>query len=281
MTKLLDLRKKSFDKVKVVEHIIFKPRSFKVEMIKMFSIIAIVTAIGFGISSANDLVEKQTLQQAPTKNFSAIGTVSEINPSSISIVDAKGSNDKSQTSYTFDTSPVLKIETKTYVPLTLSDILVGDRIVVQGLDQDGTISIRRIISFTATSSREIIPDVATSTATTTVETSTTTDSSGSTVTEVSTTTDATSTPSIIETITDTVGNIVDKAKETIQNVVDTVTGTEQTTNAPEVVTPPTTETTLTPEVISTVEPAPQTTPTPEPTPTPESQAPPADPSPTQ
>ncbi len=259
MSKFLDLRNKSINQVKVVEHIIFKPRSFKVEMIKMFSIIAIVTVIGFGISSANDFVENQILNQAPTpaKNFSATGIVSDIARTTLSLTDAKGSNDETQTIYTFDIQNVEKIETAEYLPLALTDITVGDRLVVQGTDQDGTISIFRIISLTATSSKTIIPEVATTTATTTDETASSTASIAtttidtSTSTEISTTTDATTTPSIIEKITDTPGQVIDTVTDTIQNVIDTITGTTTEENKPapepEVVTPPTTEATPAPE----------------------------------
>ena len=142
-------------------------------------------------------------QQATSKNFSAIGIVSGVSTTTISIQDAKGSDGKSE--YTFDTDSVTKIETKSYVPLTLSDINTGDRVVVQGVEDNGTISIKRIISFSATSSKE--KEVATTTP------------------EVATTTDSTSTAS---TTASTSPSLIDTIKDAVTNAINAITGTTST-----------------------------------------------------
>lgn len=270
MSKLLDLRDKSFDKVKVVEHIIFKPRSFKVEMIKMLSIITVVSILGWGISHADNLNPfSDTGIETATQNFSALGNVSEITESSITLIDAKGSDKSGNTTYTLNISHLEKVETSAYTPLIITDIKVGDKIIAQGLTDGTTFFIKRIVSF----SSDVKPlevatttvDVATSTASTTTDTaSTTTDTASSTnetssnesstttpeviiatTTEVATTTEtsttteeATTTPTIIETVGGVVQDVIDAVTNVVQTVVDTVTGNTE----PDPVPPPVEET---------------------------------------
>ena len=279
MTKLLDLRDKGIGKVKVVEHLIFKPRSFKAEMIKMFSIIAIISVLGWGISHADNLNPfSDTGIETATQNFSSLGNVSEITESTITLTDAKGSDKSGNTTYTLDISHLEKVETSAYTPLIITDIKVGDKVIAQGLTNGTTFFIKRIVSF----SSDVKPlevatttvDVATSTpetASTTVEVSTSTPGSSSNeqstttpevITEVSTTTTetatttevATTTPSIIEQVGGVVQDVIDTVTDVVQTVVDTVTGNTE----PDPVPPPVEET-----------PAPE--PTPEPTPEPASE----------
>jgi hypothetical protein len=219
MPNLLDLKNKGINNVRVVEHIIFKPRSFKVEMIKMLSVIVIVTAIGFGISNADDLnpfLENNI--EAATENFSVLGTVSEITDDKITLVDAKGSDESDKTNYNLNINNLEKVETSSYEPLIITDIKVGDKIIAQGLTDGETFFIKRIVSFsTFTLTPEVAtttPDVATSTtdiATTTYETSTTTE-------------EATTTPTIIEQVGDVVEDIIETVTEVVESVVDAVTG---------------------------------------------------------
>lgn len=265
MSKLLDLRDKGIDKVKVVERIIFKPRSFGAEMIRLFSVIVIVLAIGFGISNADDInpFSEKGIETA-TENFSVLGVVSEISNDSVVVNNAKGSDKSGDTTYTLDISYLEKVETNTNNPLIITDIKIGDTIIAQGLTNNQTFFIKRIVSFgggieivnTDTATTTI--DIATSTdsGTTTTDTSTTTEESvnngggessqdtnvpdqtssstttenntveTSTSTSSSTSTDSgTSTPSIIETVTDVVETVVDTVTNAIENVIDAVTGT--------------------------------------------------------
>lgn len=253
MSKLLDLRNKSLEKVKVVEHIIFKPRSFKVEMIKMLSIIAIVSVLGWGISNADNLNPfLDNGIETATENFSSLGTVSEITESNITLVDARGSDKSGNTTYTLNISYLEKVETSSYTPLIITDIKLGDKVIAQGLTNGSTFYIKRIVSF----SSDVKPlevatttvDVATSTASTTTDTaSTTVDTASSTVevsttTEVATTTEeATTTPTIIETVGDVVSDVIETVTDIVETVVETVTGNtepEPTPPTPEPETPP-------------------------------------------
>ena len=198
---LLDLRKKVSPQVQIVEKIILKKRSWKTEVLRTFFVIITASAVIWGISNADTLLTPTS--SIESKNFSAIGIISNIATSTLSIQNAKGSDGKSE--YTFDTDSVTKIETKSYVPLTLSDIHTGDRVVVQGIDDQGNISIKRIISFSVTSSKE--KEVATTTP------------------EVATTTDSTSTAS---TTASTSPSLIDTIKDVVSNVVDVITGTTST-----------------------------------------------------
>lgn len=281
MTKLLDLRDKSINKVRVVEHIIFKPRSFRVEMIKMLSIIAIVSVLGWGISNADNLNPfLENGIETATENFSALGQVSEITQSNITLTDARGSDKSGNTTYILDITHLEKVETSSYTPLIITDIKVGDKVITQGLTNGQAFFIKRIVSFstseTASTTLPTVatttPDTATSTATTTtdtasstVEVSTSTPESNSnestttpeiitsTSTETSTTTEeATTTPGIIEQVGDVVSDVIETVTEIVETVVETVTGNTE----PEP-TPPPVE-----EAPSTLEPIPEVNPEP-------------------
>jgi len=262
MSKFLDLRNKSINQVKVVEHIIFKPRSFKVEMIKMFSIIAIVSVLGWGISNADNLNPfLDNGIETATENFSALGIVSKITESKISLIDARGSDKSGNTTYSLDISNLEKVETNSYTPLIITDIKVGDKIIAQGLTNGSTFFIKRIVSF---SSAIQITEVATTTASTTIDTASTTTDTASSTTEVSTTTEdtitteqstttpevstttetstttdsSTTTPTIIEQVGDVVQDIIDTVTDVVETVVDTVTGSEPEPPSPEPVVNP-------------------------------------------
>jgi hypothetical protein len=240
MTKnLLDLRKKGIDKVRVVEHIIFKPRSFKYEMIKMFSVIVIVTAIGFGVSKADNIPAlkniKDTLNgdNSQLKTSSIFGQIQEINESSVSIqkiVDKSLQEDV----YAVDVTDAT-FQTSDYTYLSFSDLKIGDKIIVKGfLKQETYLEAKKIFVFplseeerlefeallaTTEESPSSTDEIATTTATTTLETETSTNEN-STTTEES----ASSTDSIIDTATGIIENIVETVVDTVNNVIDTVTG---------------------------------------------------------
>jgi hypothetical protein len=267
MSKLLDLRNKGIEKVKVVERVIFKPRSFKYEMVRMFTVIAVVVAVGFGISNADDLNpfsdKLPTPEPAPetTKAMTGIyGFVTNISDNHITLDNSKGSRYEGVDIFNVNLINLQKIETNTDNPVTLllSDINIGDTIIAKGYIEGDNLDAYEITSFSATSSKTIIVEVATSTATTTDATASSTD-------ETSTTTEATSTPetdsetSIIEDILNTAGDLVEKVKEAAGDVADLVTGNTDTETP-------------------AVEPAPETTPTPEPE-TQDSPEPPANPEP--
>ena len=123
MVNMLNLRKEPQPAIVVVT----KPRSFWVESLKMLTVIAVVTGIVYGISQASSPTPSST------KNWSALGIVEDISSSTLSLADAHSSDETGDTSYTLDLASVKKIENRTYVPLNLSDINVGDKVVVQGI----------------------------------------------------------------------------------------------------------------------------------------------------
>lgn len=252
MSNILDLRKKTFDKVKVVERVIFKPRSFKSEMIRLFSVIMIVLAIGFGISNADDLnpFSEKGIETA-VENFSVLGVVSEISNETITVNNAKASDKTGNSTYVLDIAYLEKIETKTYEPLIISDLKVGDTIIAQGLTNRETFFIKRIVSFGGgielqnTENASTTESINTDIATTTTELSNTTDSQsvGTTTNQVledtndlsnstntPTDTTSTSTPGIIETVAGVVEDIVQTVTDVVDSVVDTVTNNSETNN---------------------------------------------------
>ena len=231
MSKLLDLRNKGIEKVKVVEHIIFKPRSFKYEMARMFIVIFTVAIIGFGISNADDLNPfSQNTQDF--KNFSAVGIVYEINVDSIKINPARIKDDYA--GYTISLQKLEKVETNTFNQLNTSDIQAGDKIIVKGNKNivTGEFFAIKIISFSdrypdtenvlavaepSLNIENILQD-----ATNTIEVFTST--------ETSTTNDSGAVENIIGDIVDTIQNIAEVITDTVTETIENVTGGEQPTN---------------------------------------------------
>lgn len=165
---ILDLRTKN--EPQVVEKIIVKKPSFQSELFRFFLAIFIASALIWGVSNA-DTVFEATPFGSTTKNFSVVGTVSDIVPATLSLSDAHGTNDSGQRVYSLDISQVEKIESKEYVSLSLSDIVIGDKVIVQGIDEGGNIKIKRIIVVVPRST-ELLPEVVLATSTPQVASST-------------------------------------------------------------------------------------------------------------
>ena len=268
MSNTLDLRPDKEKEILVVEKLVSEKRSLIKESFKTFGSILLVLVVVWGVSHADEVGSLISLKQE-VKAFSAVGSVGDVTGTNLTLNNANGSDGQKNTSYVFDISTVEKIETRNYVPLAISDIKSGDNIVVQGtVDNNSMIQIKRIISFSATSSQANIVDisdlnasstVATSTATSTPDTSTPADATSTPTTtpdaDASTTdatSTATSTPSVIDNVVNTIQNV-------INTVVDVITGTstpDDSTSTP-VVTP---DTTPAPDV--TPAPADTTTPPP-------------------
>jgi hypothetical protein len=247
---LLDLRKKGIEKVKVIEHIIFKPRSFKYEMIKMFAVIFTVTAIGFGVSNAdnipvlNKFVENnQNTQEEPPKIFSTFGLVLGIEGNTISIQRIYNSKLQKETYYV-ETGNA-KIQTNQYQDVELLTIAVGTKIIAKGRLEGDTIYARSIFVFNyepelilqteevedenATSTEDTLLDTASSTNDIDIETGTTTN-------DTATSTDDTATKkTIIDTTIEIVDKVIDSVIDTTIKVIDTVTGKNKSTTTPEII----------------------------------------------
>ena len=287
---LLDLREKTKPEVVFVERIVLKNRLWYIEAIKTLAIIIVVSAVVWGVSNAESFIAPLKSQQE-VKNFSAMGTVSDIATTTISINNAKGSDGSGKSSYTFDIDPLVlpTIKTKNDTDISFQDINIGDRIITQGVDDSGNISILKIISLSTSTTK----DIATSTdvvATTTdaATTSTPTNASSTDTSTSSTSTDETSSSTVIDTLKNIVGNVVDAiigtstatdtsttnnstttsasstdststiidtitsaVKDTITNVVNTVTGNNNSST-----TPPDTSASTTPAPTTDTPPAP-------------------------
>jgi len=115
------------------------------------------------------------------QNYSAIGIVSGISSTTdaVSISGAEASDGDTGGELTFDLKAVNKIESTDYTKLSISDIYAGDKIVVQGLEDNGVITIKRVIDFSWDGSRAAIPTDLISTSTVNLTaTSTTVDTTG-------------------------------------------------------------------------------------------------------
>ncbi len=251
MSNTLDLRPDNEKEFQIVEKIVIQKRSWFRESFKTFGGIFIVLVMVWGASHADEISTLVNTKQE-LKSFSAIGTVSDLQGSSLTLSNANGSDGQKGTIYTLDISGVDTIETKDYVPLIISDIKIGDNVVVQGSIDGTTIYPKRIISFTATSSQAVVVDISdltattTTTATSTVDVATSTPDIATSTDEQATTTDdtatstATSTPSVVDTVINTIQNV-------INTVVDVITGGTTTidttpTSTPDTVIPDSTTT---------------------------------------
>ena len=159
MPNILDLRKKE---IQIVEKIVLKKRLWYIETLKMLGVLAITISVTWAFSNASLFTEETDETPAPLKQripkFSAIGIVSLITDDTISLSDAHGTKSE-DTTFPFDTSSISKIETKSYDPLSLSDILVGDKVITQGTIEDENIIITRIISFGVVETPPPVPEV--------------------------------------------------------------------------------------------------------------------------
>ena len=216
---LLDLRIKPEPEIVVVEKIVLKKRLWYVETIRTLAIVAIASAVIWGVSNADSFIPSQKVQQESIeKNFSAIGTVSDIATTTISIKKAKGSDDSEDTTYTFDTTNA-NVQNNHFVVMSLSDIKIGDNLLVLGTENNGTIQIRGIFSYGSQPATGILTKQEINNEVTATSTSTTTDTTLATST--ASTTDATSTA--------TSSNIIDTIKDAISSVVNVITGTTSST----------------------------------------------------
>lgn len=183
------------------------------------SVASVFSLIHLGILNA-DTLQVNSINQIGLKgkSFSAVGIVSDVTGSSISINNASGSNDKTQTSYAFDTTSVSRMETSERVLISLLDIGIGDKVVVQGKEINNLIILNRIISF-----GNVVAEVATSTDAIATSTASSTEQS---IVSTSTLSSASTSTSTIDAsnATTTSSGIVDKIKDIVSDVIDFVTG---------------------------------------------------------
>ena len=162
---------------------LFKKGSRKRAVSMAFSIALattlVISSVMWGVSKADTFpLGFLSQEDKPDQNFSASGIVSSVSTvfgTYMYIDQASASDNTGKTTFGFSVDKVNKIETVDYTPLTISDIKVGDQIIVQGLiKSSGTIEAYRIISF-ATSTATSTEDATSTASTTATSTSTTTD----------------------------------------------------------------------------------------------------------
>ncbi len=116
----------------------------KNKSIKLVAIMIMIITLGYTVSSiaTSDI-------KTSTANFSSMGIVSDISEKYIKINQAKGSNNTSQTEYELNIKNIENIQTDKYVPISINDIKIGDKIIAQGLSNGSDFFVKRIISFSS------------------------------------------------------------------------------------------------------------------------------------
>jgi len=166
-----------------------KPRFIKI--FSVFLLIALVLSWGISNAVNNDI-------QSATSNFSVSGTVSEVSDAYIVVTGAVGSLKSSDGTYNLNIDYLKRVETDKYATLSISDVVVGDKIIAQGVTNGYSFFIKRIVSFTSIARNPVDED----NATTTADVATTTDTTTATITATTTdnvVTTGTSTPDTADT----------------------------------------------------------------------------------
>jgi len=203
---------------RIIERVVFKRRSWHVELAKVALGIVVATGVVYAVSKADENLS--------SKSFSAIGVISSMSGESLSIEKANGSDGGKGISYSFAAASISKLETSDYSPINLSDLRVGDRVIVQGTDSLGGLTATRIISFSSLTSSAVVLDVATSTATLVATSTASSTISGGISIEVATST-------VISTATTTEDVII--ASSTVAIATSTATSTTPSSSGSEVI----------------------------------------------
>ena len=171
---------------------------------QIFVAVAVLMIVWF-VSQAQALTvnSNENARANSVENYSAIGTVSLISTSTgmIDISDGAASDGNTGSDFTFNLAAANNIESTDYTQLSLGDMSLGDKIVVQGIEDSGVVTIRRIIDFTWSGF-----SATSSIATSTDSVSTSTDS-------VSTTTDSDDNTSLTDNATSLIDNIASSTND--------------------------------------------------------------------
>ena len=155
------------------------------------AVLAFVAVLGYVI-----FIDKPALATEKIKNFSAIGTVSTISSSSLSLANVTASDPSytSSTTESFSMASLEVVENKHYTPLQITDIHSGDLVIIQGDEVNDQVVIHRLISMSSDEVATTTTNIATTTDTATTTSTTTTDvvtSTSTTTTDVATSTSTT------------------------------------------------------------------------------------------
>ncbi len=269
----LDLQKKTQQQTQIIERVVFQKRSLKSDIFLTLSVILVASAVIWGISKADTLLNPQEVNTEPATSFSIIGSVTEVATTTISIDTNvnKEVNGTTTTTDSFDTTSISSIQTNHFTNISLSDIKIGDNIILQGVKRGGSIQIFKIFSYGNEVATGILteesntlatttePIIATSTATSTDDTSTSTSTSTATTTldaspssepgmdsrihenDNTASTTSSSTPSIADVVKDVVVNIIDALDGTNSTSTDTTPSNQTPNNTTETPQTPTTD----------------------------------------
>jgi hypothetical protein len=265
----LDLRKKTREHTQIIERVVFQRRSLKSDLFLALSVMLVASTIIWGISKADTLLNPQEVNTEPATSFSIIGSVTEVAETTISIdVNAnKEVNGTTTTTDSFDTTNISSVQTNHFTNISLSDIKIGNNIILQGVKRGESIQIFKIFSYgnevatgvlteesntlatttepiVATSTATSTDDTSTSTATTTLDASPSPElSMDSSIHENDNTTSTTSssTPSIADVVKDVVGNIIDALDGTNSTSTDTTPSNQTPSDTTETPQTPTTD----------------------------------------
>lgn len=133
----------------IIEKIIIKDESVQSRILRTVFSIAVVFSIVWGVTKAEEIISEMLPQEEiePTVSFSLAGLIKEVYSDKIVLTRAVGVDSGINV---FEIDIVANeqiIETNTYEKILVADLLVGDKIIVQGLKRDGKFFSRRIISF--------------------------------------------------------------------------------------------------------------------------------------
>jgi hypothetical protein len=179
MKNILNLRK---GKVKIIETTVYEKPTAKREFSKVLIGILVVSLITLGITKANDFIFENEYENA-RENFSILGNVVEIVEDTL-ILNSISQDSDENTPYEININKLEYIQASNYNRLLITDVNVGDKIIVQGLTNGKIYFAKRIISFTVTESDLI--ELAEEVATTTLDVASTTDENASSTDETST-----------------------------------------------------------------------------------------------
>ena len=194
----------------------------------LFIVFGVLAAVPYahalisGARPSTDSARAHVSANAPAKNYSAKGVANAVSSSTESLLLSNGT--------LFNLSGASKIVSGDYAALALDDISIGDSLIVQGIERNSVVSVRRVIDLSWHGSSSAARSVVEVTAP-----ATTTDAIASTT--------ATSTASVETATTTSAGEVV---------IIPTPTPTPTPASTP----------------ILTPEPTPTSTPTSTPTPTP-------------
>jgi hypothetical protein len=226
---ILDLSGKT--KTQIIREVVLEPRSFKVELLKTFAVILIVTAVTWTFTQANEIIDEIMNDDVveSVENYSIIGQISEIDEQYVTLINADTSDGEKGVTKKIYAGSAGKIEDSEYNRADLSNLVVGETVIFQGkIINSKEVVVERVILLGVV---ENLPEqeIATSTATTATSTAT---STATTTDEVATSTPESSSATSTSTSTDEASGSEDSSEETeTESATSTSTTTSETETA--------------------------------------------------